>query len=87
MAQRSLQSAEQKWTRKTQNAGQKWKADVSSGETPCAGLRQEYGISDCNIDPAWRQGVDAVSASDFQASVNGKGPKWLNNYLRGIAAG
>ncbi len=84
---RSLQGAEQKWVRKTANAGEKWKADVSSGETPCAGLRQEYGVSNCNIDNAWRQGVDAVSASDFQASIQGKGGKWLQNYLRGLSQG
>jgi hypothetical protein len=84
---RSLEGGERKWERKTANAGQKWKADTTSGSTPCAGLREEYGVTSCNIDQAWRAGVDAVSASDFQASINGKGSKWLRNYLRGIAAG
>lgn len=76
-----------KWARKTANAGPKWKEATSSGETPCGGLRQEYGVSNCNIDPAWRSGVDAVTAGDFQASIQGKEQKWLSNYLRGIAAG
>ncbi|MHB1670135.1 hypothetical protein [Thiomonas sp.] len=84
---RSLQAAEAKWTRKTANAGTKWQEGVSSGNTPCAGLRSEYGISNCNIDQSWRDGVSAVGASGFQASIQGKGGKWLQNFQRGLAQG
>jgi hypothetical protein len=84
----SLQTGAAKWARKTANAGGKWKAGVSSGSTPCQGLTQEYPeASGCSIDAPWRQGVDAVSAADFQQRIAGKENKWLQNYLRGIRGG
>jgi hypothetical protein len=77
----------QKWERKTAQAGAKWKAAVSNGRSPCQRLREEYGIQNCNIDQAWRAGVDAVTAGDFQSAISGKGPKWMENYVRGLASG
>lgn len=76
-----------KWERKTANAGASWQTGVTSGSTPCAGLREEYGIGNCNIDASWRAGVQEVGAQGFQASIQGKGQKWLQNYLRGLATG
>jgi hypothetical protein len=84
---RSLQAAEQKWERKTANAGTKWAAGVANGDTPCQGIREEYGVTNCNIDQAWREGVNAVGAQGFQATVAGKGDKWLRNFLAGLASG
>lgn len=82
----NLQEKAQKWGRKTANAGGKWKANTTSGSTPCRGLQEKYGVGSCSIDGAWQAGVSAVSASDFDGAVRGKEQKWLNGFLRGIAA-
>lgn len=79
-----LAYASRKWGRKTAGKGSVWKANTTASSGPCEGLRR-MGISACNIDAAWRQGVDAVSPSDFDASIAGKENKWMTNFERGVA--
>lgn len=79
----------QKWEQKTQNAGTKWKADVAGSATAyCEGLAKAFGINvgSCmsGAGARFQQGVDMVSAQEFQQSIAGKGNKWLQNTVRGL---
>lgn len=84
---KSLAQGTSKWERKTANVGDKWKQGVTG-----AGSRYAQGLSESAGSPvgpmtlsAWEQGVGAVSASDFNASISGKGSKWAENFRRGIS--
>lgn len=77
----TLASAEAKYERNTANAGQKWKEAVSRGDY-CGGMTQFLGVRPNRMCADWTQGVAAVSASDFQASVSGKGAKWAEGMRR-----
>lgn len=83
----TLESARQKWERKTANAGEKWKAATLGKEDAwCRGVAQFLGTGTC--DPAARQrfaqGVSAITAADFQARIAGKGDKWAENFRRAL---
>ena len=74
----TLASAEQKWTRKTQDAGSRWaSATMGKGAAYCAGMQRFLGgpVPGCPAG-AYDQGVAAVGASGFQQAVQGKGNKW-----------
>jgi hypothetical protein len=73
--------AKKKWKRKVK--GEKWKKNVTGKENDfCEGIKEFLGVSTCNPDVVsnWREGVDNVSASDFDKSVSGKEEKWFNKY-------
>lgn len=76
----------EKWERKTQNAGEKWKANTSGKG---ANLRDGLSRAGFNAGPqfmaSWEAGVAAVSASDFNSAIQGKGAKWEANTAAGIA--
>lgn len=74
----TLASAEQKWTRKTADAGAKWFADTQGkGAAYCAGMARFLGspVPGCPA-AAYDAGVAAVGAQGFQQAVQGKGGKW-----------
>ncbi len=84
---KSVAQGQAKWERKTANAGDKWKQSVAG-----AGSRYASGLSESAGAPvgpqtmsSWEQGVGAVSAGDFNASISGKGSKWAENFRRGIS--
>lgn len=87
----SLQNAERKWTENTANAGTQWKSGVSRAESDgayCKGINQVLGGNAPGCPRRannWAQGVNSISASDFQQSVQGKGSKWAENYRRAFA--
>lgn len=83
----TLNSAREKWERKMSNAGSKWKDGVSGKQGD-----YEQGVADfLGTDPGnvstggdWEDGVSAVSASDFQSQVAGKGDKWARRTENGM---
>lgn len=86
----NLADAEQKWIRKTQQAGTAWKAGVTAAGPAayCAGLAK-FGIpeSTCmaNVGQRWQAGTGAVSAQEFQQAIAGKGPKWSRRFVEGLS--
>lgn len=81
----TLRSAEEKWNRKMQNAGQKWFNDtVGKGSEYCEGMAQffQQPIPGCPAKAqAFDNGVQAIGAQGFQAAVQGKGAKWAKKML------
>ena len=71
---------------KTAQAGEKWKSGLAG-----AGQRFAAGLAEAGAPPgpitmsAYESGIAAVSAGDFQAAVSGKGPKWAENFRRGVS--
>lgn len=85
----SIQRAQQKWERKTANAGEKWKAGVSGKASEyCKGLSEKLGVSYeacmAKAGRSWGEGTGAVGAGEFQSAVSGKGSKWAEKFRRGI---
>lgn len=80
-----IDRAQDKWERKT--SGSRWKSAVRGKRNAFAeGLANFAGVSASSIgvDDEWERETEAVSASEFDESVNGKGTKWRNNFLEGI---
>ncbi|MBF6555491.1 MAG: hypothetical protein IVW52_04865 [Acidimicrobiales bacterium] len=75
---KSISYAAEKWSRKTANAGAKWKAALDSGAASryCTGLQEFLGHSAPMACAAYGAGISAVSASDFQSAVSGKAGKY-----------
>lgn len=85
----TLASAEQKWTRKTQNAGAKWAQDTQGkGAAYCAGMQRFLGgpVPGCPAE-AYNQGVAAVGAQGFQQAIAGKGSKWAARMAQSMQGG
>lgn len=86
---KTIEQGRAKWARKMGNAGSTWKAGVSGKDGAyAAGLGDVVGgpVSP-QIVAAWRQGVDATSAEDFQRSIQGKENKWADNFRRAVTGG
>lgn len=86
----TLASAEQKWTRKTADAGPKWAAAVAGkGAAYCQGMQRFLGgpVPGCPA-AAYDAGVQAVGAAGFQQAIQGKGSKWAARmqeaFMRGV---
>lgn len=83
-----IELAQKKWERKMATAGPRWKAGVTGKESSfCRGIAEFLGVGTCNPEraSAYREGVAAVSAEDFQAAVAGKGSKWAARYREKMA--
>ncbi|MEM4977394.1 MAG: hypothetical protein QXT64_08730, partial [Desulfurococcaceae archaeon] len=81
-----VELAKKKWARKVK--GEKWKQGVTGKETAyCKGVAEFLGVKTCNPDrlTAYREGVAAVSAADFDAAVRGKEEKWFERYKEKMA--
>ena len=81
-----IDDAQDKWERKTSNAGSRWHSavrDVDNSDWQ-QGVANFLGTSQANIEPDWETEVRKVSASDFQSSIDGKGDKWASNLERGL---
>ena len=86
---KTIAMAEAKWARKMATAGAKWKANVTGkGPEYCSGVAKFIGAGTCDSakQTAWTEGVDAVSAVEFQTSVAGKGPEWRAKYIESMGA-
>jgi len=82
----TIETAKKKWARKVK--GDKWKKGVTGKETDyCKGVAEFLGVRTCNPErsAAWREGVDAVSAADFDKAVSGKEEKWASKYREKMA--
>ena len=83
---KTLDYMRQKWERKTQGAGERWKRRVTGAESRLAEGLRALGV---NPGPeflaSYRAGVDACSAGDFQNSIAGKGDKFIRNYVEGVS--
>jgi len=82
----SLELAKKKWARKVR--GDRWKQGVTGKEDSyCRGIAEFLGVATCNPIrmQRWREGVDAVSAADFDAAVRGKEEKWARKYKEAMA--
>jgi len=80
----TMATAQAKWERKTENAGQKWKSAVSADKY-AAGMAA-FGLP---VGPmtraAYDAGVGAISAADFQEAVRGKGAKWASKLREAVS--
>lgn len=88
----SLERARAKWERRTAGAGEKWKRGMSGAQSRyCKGLSEKLGVSYeacmANAGRSFGEGTGAISASDFQSAVSGKGSKWAEGVRRGIEGG
>jgi len=84
----TLSAAREKWERKTATAGQKWKERTrGKGAAWCSGVARFLGVGTCNPEAqrSFEQGVEAVSASDFQSAIEGKGAAWEDGMRRALA--
>lgn len=84
---KTLQQGQDNWERKMQNAGQKWKDRVQGQQNEYeSGVADFLGVSEGEVSTGsdWSSGVDSVSASEFQNSVEGKGDKWARNVRDGL---
>lgn len=76
--------AKKKWEAKMVGAGAKWKKAVSPEKFE-AGLREFFGSANPDAVKAYGVGTGAVSASDFEGAVKGKGDKWLTKLKEALA--
>lgn len=80
----TLESAKKKWERKMAAAGERWKRAISP-EKYAKGLA-EFGTP---VGPetlrSYTEGVNAVTPSEFQAAVAGKGEKWATRLKEAVA--
>lgn len=86
----SIERARAKWERKTAQAGERWKAGVTGKASEyCKALAQKFGVSEGACMAAagrrWQEGVGAVTPSEFQSAVAGKGAKWAEKFVRGLS--
>lgn len=83
---KTLESAKRKWEEKTGGKGAKWKENATAGSSQyAAGVAKFLGESpSAAVVQRQRDGINRVSAEDFNASVSGKGEKWARNYRRGM---
>ncbi len=82
----TIQSAQSKWEAKTQDAGAKWKAGLQGAEGRWAAGLSAFGTPPGPMSSAaYSAGIGRVSAGEFQQSISGKGPKWAENFRRGIS--
>lgn len=84
----TLDSARQKWERKTPAAVGKWKANSGNGSDYAAGVARFLGTPPSpGVVSRYTSGVQAVSEADFAQSISGKGQKWAENTRRGLTSG
>lgn len=79
--------AQRNWEAKTSNAGAAWEASKGrmTSEWP-RGVAETFGSPPGpTASRNYSEGIGRVSAGEFQASIAGKGSKWLENTRRGLA--
>ena len=83
---KSLASAQEKWSRKTQNAAGKWAQNTrGAGGEWAKGVAETFGVTPGpNTRAAYESGV-AGAEGDYQRGVQGKAQKWATNTARGLS--
>lgn len=87
---KSIQESQEKWERKTAGAGSKWKANVQGKRSEWEAEMADFlGVSTDQITKGdeWETEVNAVSSSEFQNSISGKGDKWARRVREGLTEG
>lgn len=73
----ALERAKKKWIRATAGKGAKWKeAAEAATETACAEMERFVGHEVPEWCESQKSGIEAVSAEEFAAAVEGKAEKW-----------
>lgn len=74
---KSIEYAQRKWERKTAGKGATWKSRTEASiDLACKNFAAFIGKATPKWCEAYRSGVGAVSAGDFEAAIRGKGAKW-----------
>lgn len=74
---KSIDYAQGKWERKTSGKGAVWKErTMASVDLACRNFSAFVGKAVPRWCDAYRAGVAAVSAGDFEAAIRGKGALW-----------
>lgn len=84
----TIELAMKKWARKMARAGPRWKRGVTDKVTAFAKRMAEFlGLPDISEEKkaAWKEGVEAVTAEDFQKAVKGKESKWAERLKEAFA--
>ena len=79
----TLERAAAKWARKTAGAGAKWKERVTGAEASyCSGFASFVGHAVSQVCTNYNEGVNATSAADYAAGVQGKESKYISSLQR-----
>jgi hypothetical protein len=76
-----IEKGKEKYNRKMATAGAKWKSGVEAGNY-CERMTQIFGHRPEKMCKDYAEGIGAVSASEFQSAVVGKGEKWAERYRK-----
>lgn len=78
---KSLDEAAMKWEEKTSGSGSKWKSNVTAHEADyCSNFSKFVGHNVSKACKQYNEGVDGVSAQDFDSAVKNKGI----DYIKGL---
>jgi len=85
-----LATAKEKYRRKmtVEKRGDVWKKMVTDkSDEYCKGVARFLGVATCAPEraSAFKAGVDAITAADFNAAVEGKEEKWAARYKEKMA--
>lgn len=74
---KSIEYSQRKWERKTSNKGGKWKERTGAAKAKAgANMAAFVGHPVPEWAGAYSEGVDGVTAEDFNSAIRGKGPDW-----------
>lgn len=74
---KTIEYSQKKWERKTAAKGAKWKERTAGAKTKAAtNMAAFVGHPVPEWATAFNEGVDGVTAADFNAAITGKGPDW-----------
>lgn len=74
---KTIDYSQAKWERKTSGKGAVWKSRTTAAfDLAVRNMSAFVGKPVPRWAEAYRTGVAAVSASDFEAAIRGKGPVW-----------
>jgi len=83
----TLERAKRRYAKSMVDAGQRWKKGVR-------GKRKKYrkeigklaGVKSGSVmADNWQEGVDGISAKDFNLAVKGKAELWANRFAKAVA--
>jgi hypothetical protein len=81
----TLEMAKEKWARKTEGAGSRWKTGVTGKRGLYAdGLRAFAGGVGTTLPSHWEDGVNSVSAEQFSSAIAGKEGKYAEKLRSAI---
>ena len=80
----NLNSAAEKWARKTADAAGRWQANTQQygAANYCKGMSEFLGGSAGSLCSRYQQGIAATSAGAYQQGVSGKAQKYIEGMRR-----